>query len=625
MTSGDFKKNKFDFALLVILAVATLLRFYHLGFQSAWLDEVNTFIYADPKFSLNEIHQKILQVEGTPDFFFIIVKFICLIFGHTVFTLRILSAMAGVLSVYYIFLLTEKLFDRKTAYLSAILLTFSYFAIEYSQEARSYSLLIFLIIFSYNRLVIFINNKTYKNAAILGFCVGLIPNAHIFGLLNVATIYLTILSIFVVTKGKHEKIEMFKKLLLAGIISIIVFLPVIQILQGLSKTQTHWIPAASIDGIKYVFTDLLGKSLWLAIAFILSALLYFVCAIFVMNKKPTAPETKNKLMFGILILSIWFVMNIATIIVRSYTSEASLILTRYFAGVLPAFIIAAAFVLSLIPNKIIRISVVAVFVLFSMYNIIVVNDYYNRVSKAQYDKLTADIIKRNVDNDPVVSCYGWFLNYYFDNSTSTNIIPATFQDYINSMKTDALSKKSFWYFDGNSRPYNLNAEEQKFLDENFVMDVDLNMYFDSWAKHYTSKTIKDAVHKPKDLNNNQLVLEDFEPRTQNSKGDLLMFESNPITSKEIQLSQGQYTLDINGYSLPEKPINGENAHIQVSINNNVAGQFYLSENPKGIVKTVKFSLEKAQDVKVKIVFDNDILVGQNDRNAVITSILLKKE
>jgi hypothetical protein len=81
-------------------------------------------------------------------------------------------------------------------------------------------------------------------------------------------------------------------------------------------------------------------------------------------------ESKSKWKLSAIILLIWFVLNIATIIIKSYTGDAS-ILTRYFIGVLPAFILAAAFVLSLIPNKIVRLSAVGILVAFSLYNLIV--------------------------------------------------------------------------------------------------------------------------------------------------------------------------------------------------------------------------------------------------------------
>jgi 4-amino-4-deoxy-L-arabinose transferase-like glycosyltransferase len=37
---------------------------------------------------------------------------LCILFGHTVYVIRLLSAVVGVLSVYYIFLVAARLFSK---------------------------------------------------------------------------------------------------------------------------------------------------------------------------------------------------------------------------------------------------------------------------------------------------------------------------------------------------------------------------------------------------------------------------------------------------------------------------------------------------------------------------------
>lgn len=618
------KKLRVDFVMLAILLFSAILRFYHLGFQSAWLDEVNTFIVTDPQFSMKVMHDKIMAVEGTPHLFFLLVKMLCILFGHTVYVIRLLSAVAGVLSVYYIFLVAARLFSKNAGYIAALLLSVSFFHIEYSQEARAYSLLVFFIIFSYHRLLLFIDNNTYKNAIVLGIFVGLIPNAHVFGLLNAGSIYLTLGVVFLMAKSKAEKMLLFKQIALAGVISLVVFLPVVQIIERLSQTQSHWIPAASLSGIKWVFTDLLGKSETMSVIFIVLALICFIGLAMLLVSKKQDSESKSKWKLSAIILLIWFVLNIATIIIKSYTGDASLILTRYFIGVLPAFILAAAFVLSLIPNKIVRLSAVGILVAFSLYNLIVDKNYYNTVNKAQYDKLTAEIIRLNPDNHKIVSSYGWVLNYYFDKSTSTNIIPSTFHEFINAMKIESVSMKSFWYFDGNSRPYDLNQDEQRFLDEHFIMDQNL-IYFDTWARHYTSRKEQKTEQVAVNSNEIKIFMEDFTPHNLNDKGELLFFENSSVTSKEITLQPAKYEMTITGFSMPAEPINGQNAHIKVKLNGAMIGQFYLSENQKGTENKFSFRSDRTQKVQIVLDFDNDILAGGKDRNAVITGLIIKKE
>jgi len=76
--------------------------------------------------------------------------------------------VAGILSVLYIYKLGKELVDKSTGYIAALLLTVNVFQIEYSQEARSYSLMMLFIVIAYYYLVLFLKNQNYKTAILLG-------------------------------------------------------------------------------------------------------------------------------------------------------------------------------------------------------------------------------------------------------------------------------------------------------------------------------------------------------------------------------------------------------------------------------------------------------------------------
>ena len=68
--------------------------------------------------------------------------------GESEWVLRSLSVIFGVASIPAIYILGSKLFGKKAGLVSAVLLALHSFHVQYSQEARSYSLLFFLIILS---------------------------------------------------------------------------------------------------------------------------------------------------------------------------------------------------------------------------------------------------------------------------------------------------------------------------------------------------------------------------------------------------------------------------------------------------------------------------------------------
>ncbi len=614
------KRKSVDLILIGILLITAILRFYHLDFQSAWLDEVYTTMVTDPKYSMQVMHDKIMLAEGTPHLFFLLVKGLCLVFGHTIWVIRLLSVIMGIGSVYLIFRVAAKLFDKKAGYIAAVLLATSAYHIEYSQEGRAYSLLIFLILLTYLRLLVFLENRTYANALILGVCAGLVPNAHIFGLLNVGSVYLTILYVLLTQKDSRDKWLLFKQAFLAGMVSLVVFLPAMQIILRLQQTQSHWIPKPTWDGIKSVFIDVLGRSVLLSGVFIVLALAFFVLAAIRIRR---ANGAGNRLKFAVVLLGIWFVINIGTIIVKSYTDEASLILARYFIGMLSAFILAAAYVLSLIANRMAVMGAVVLLSVFSLYNMIVVHDYYNTRTKAEYDKITAQIIEKNTNNDKIVSSFGWFFNYMFEGSSSTNVVSSNLHDYVAALKNQTVSPKSFWYFDGNSRPYDLTPEEEEFLARHFTIDYDFNQYYDTWAKHYRAKQNVGATALMAGADG-QLFLDQFVPYIPNNNGQLLFFE-NGSSVLTLKLEKGVYEILIHGYSMPETPIKGENAHISVKVNDLEIGSFNLSEKTGGSGFALPYTAAESGEVQLALTFTNDIFHEGQDRNAIITRIQIKKK
>ena len=54
------KKIKLNFILIAILILAAIFRFYNIGFQGAWLDELHTLKEADPSLTFKELHEVIM-------------------------------------------------------------------------------------------------------------------------------------------------------------------------------------------------------------------------------------------------------------------------------------------------------------------------------------------------------------------------------------------------------------------------------------------------------------------------------------------------------------------------------------------------------------------------------------
>lgn len=129
-------------AVTALTVLGAVLRFYGLGHQGFWFDEANTALLV--RFSPGKMLGLIPQSESTPPLYYCIAWIWSRVFGDGEAGLRALSALAGVLVVPISFGIAAKLISTRAGVIAAALTACNPFLIWYSQEARSYELLVLL-------------------------------------------------------------------------------------------------------------------------------------------------------------------------------------------------------------------------------------------------------------------------------------------------------------------------------------------------------------------------------------------------------------------------------------------------------------------------------------------------
>ena len=129
-------------AVAALVALAAALRFYGIGHQGFWFDEANTAQLV--RFSPGKMLGLIPDSESTPPLYYCVVWVWARVFGYGEAGLRSLSALCGVLAVPVAYLAATRLLDRRAGLIAAALTACNPLLIWYSQEARSYSMLVLL-------------------------------------------------------------------------------------------------------------------------------------------------------------------------------------------------------------------------------------------------------------------------------------------------------------------------------------------------------------------------------------------------------------------------------------------------------------------------------------------------
>lgn len=606
------KVVQFNYLLLGILVLSCILRFYNLGFQGAWIDELYTLKQADPDLSFQKFNEMNMFYDGIPHLYFLIVKFFGIIFGHTIYTIRLVSVIFGVLGVFGMYLLGKEIAGKNVGYIAALLLAVHPFHIEYSQEGRSYAMLAFFVIMAYYRLVIFLKNVNLKNAIYLGLFTGLITNAQPIGIISVISIFLVVGIMLLFMKAKKERIDAFKYGFAAGIVTLLVFLPVYQKVVNASKITSFWVLKPTYDYVKMVMSQVTGGSI-LFVYLSVAALAVILIMAFV--KKSTSQKLSEKPFFSAVIVLVWVLFYFLFIFIKSL-GESSLFLHRYFIPMVPGLALAIALAVSYIKSNAVKAVCATLVSCVFLYNMIIERSYYTTRVKSQFNDICLQIKEENKQNETIISSWGWLLSFYLDKDFKiNNVYEKTLDAYINDVKTNSVVQESFWYIDGNSKPYSVSAETQEFLDKNYQVEKTIELH-DCWAKHFISKKAADSKVKAIRLNQ-------FQNAKFDGSGNLAFFENSKSASLPVYLTTGNYQLTIAGISLPGTKIKNENAKVNIYLNSKLSRTIELDEKETKEF-TIDFIQQKDENLTVEIEFINDFWLDGLDRNALISNIKLKK-
>lgn len=136
MTPKNYK-NIFTLLALIIILMATAVRFHNLGAQSLWYDE--GVAYTHSLRTLPELVPLLQRNVHVPAYFGLLGLWED-VTGSSEFSLRMLSALFSILSVAWTYALGKRLFHPIAGLVAAALVALNTFSIYYAQETRMYAM-----------------------------------------------------------------------------------------------------------------------------------------------------------------------------------------------------------------------------------------------------------------------------------------------------------------------------------------------------------------------------------------------------------------------------------------------------------------------------------------------------
>lgn len=262
-------KACFGAMLVVVTALSGWLRFYYLGARNLWLDEAYSVLFAH--MPAGPFWKLMWSREGNMLLYYLLLRGWVLL-GDTEILIRTPSVIFAVASIPAIYLLGWALFGRMTGLLTATLLSAHMFHVFLSQQARSYTLLLLLLLLStlfFLRFTQAPDRKPYLVAYTVVSAMAMY--AHVFASLVIASQWLAL------GRARIHRIG-WQRLAAAGALFLVLASPMVAFVLLKNKGQLDWVPALSahtlLDGI-YAMT---GYGNWpllvLYVALALAALAY---------------------------------------------------------------------------------------------------------------------------------------------------------------------------------------------------------------------------------------------------------------------------------------------------------------------------------------------------------------
>jgi len=420
-------KQKNILAFVLILFIAAIIRIINLRRASFWKDEALTVLTASQNNITDLIKNLVLIHQNHPPLYFILMHYWGTIFGFSEFSMRFVSVIFSLGIVLMTYLLAKEFFEHKTAFVAALLSTFSIINLIYAQEAKQYSMLGFLVLLSTYFLVKTIKSERKNRKKFMNFY--FISSILMFYTHHIGLIAFFLQNLFLLFF--ERKVLFSKRAIIWEIVCFLLYLPLILLIVWAFSNGQHDVISLMLARNFPWFIANLGylNLLWVGLIFLLLSLVFYFkykntkkIVKSYQNFEEIITQGKNKILNSSLFFIVLIYITGSVIIGTKY-------LHPYFITKYPYFILAfthifvARIIILLFKKKKLIISLTIILLI----NIALIINFYSVTVKSDWREAT-EVIKENIKSNDFIVYPGGdniapFLYYFPNKSFNYSALP----------------------------------------------------------------------------------------------------------------------------------------------------------------------------------------------------------
>ena len=376
--------------LLAVAALTTALGMYRLGAASFWFDEAFSVQAAERGW------RYVIGLASGPEinmFLYYALLRVWVLLGSSETWVRLPSVLATVAAVCVTWVLVRRLLGSRTASVAALLLAVNAFAVRYAQEARSYALLLLLVVLATYALVRSLDGGGRRWWVSYAVLASLIVYAQIMGALILVAHALAVMASPVRPRARTMAT-------IAGAVTLLAA-PLGFVLIRSLGSGVNWISPLTVASAGNAGIALSGGATgppdpWAYALVLLYGVLIAGGAISLYRTRSGSDRW-----IGALLLS-WLVVPVALAILASIVKP--LFVTRYLIAVVPAAAILAAVGITRIRPRAAAITLLAIVVALAGWGDA---SYYRNPGKADWRGVTAYVAQEARPGDRWVAYETW--------------------------------------------------------------------------------------------------------------------------------------------------------------------------------------------------------------------------